>query len=154
MKLLRRSAAEILCGLMLAAASYAQTYWQGTYRFYEKGGKNAGGTTIFIEHYLIVFETDGGPEATLKSDGYQTARSLNCIVRIVKGKLLVYFNHYDGENNMFDVYQRGDLLLTLERKMIAGKTTIITYWGKFTPMIPKNEKSGKVYFARSETQRL
>jgi hypothetical protein len=55
---------------------------------------------------------------------------------------------------MFEPYKPGDLLLTLERKEEKGKSTVLTYWGKFAPAIPGNQKSGKVYFERSvETKR-
>jgi hypothetical protein len=39
--------------------------------------------------------------------------------------------------------------LTLERKTVKGKPVILTYWGKFTPAIEKNGKSGNVYFEKA-----
>ncbi len=50
---------------------------------------------------------------------------------------------------MFEPYSEGDLLFTLERTTAKGKTVILTHWGKFTPSIPKNERSGKVYFEKT-----
>ena len=44
------------------------------------------------------------------------------------------------------------VLLTLERKTEKGKTVLLTHWGKFTPVIPRNEKSGKVYFERTNVK--
>jgi hypothetical protein len=50
---------------------------------------------------------------------------------------------------MFELYEPGDLLFTLERKAGKGKPVILTHWGKFTPNVTKYEKSGKVYFEKS-----
>ena len=44
-------------------------------------------------------------------------------------------------------YKEGDLLLTLERK---SEKEILTFWGKYQPSVPQNEKSGKVYFRKME----
>ena len=153
MKLLGRPTVLVLCVLLLSIASAAQSEWQGTYQFDENGGKNAGGTVIFVTHEISVIDTDGGLAATVKSNGYQTSRDLNCTVKIVGPKMLLYFESY-GDDNIFESYVKGDLLLTLERKAAEGETSIVTHWGKFMPVIPKNEKSGKIYFTKSETTRL
>ena len=138
----------IFVTLLFGAAS-AQTDWKGSYSFDENGGKNAGGIAILITHELNVFDSeDGGLAASIESNGYQTSRNLICTAKVEGSKLMIYFQSY-GENNMFEPYEPGDLLLTLERKTVKGKTTILTYWGKFTPAIEKNEKSGKVYFEKS-----
>jgi hypothetical protein len=134
--------------LLLSIVSNAQTDWKGSYSFSENGGKNAGGTTIFISHELEIFDGGEGLVARLQSNGYQTSADLVCSTKVEGSKLMIYFQSY-GENNMFEPYSPGDLLLTLERKAAKGKYVVLTYWGKFTPSIPKNEKSGKVYFEKS-----
>jgi hypothetical protein len=134
--------------LIFSMHANAQNDWIGLYNFDENGGKNAGGTTIFISHELNIFDGGDGLAATLQSNGYQTSSDLICMAKIAGSKLLIYFESY-GENNMFEPYNPGDLLLTLERKTEKGKPVILTYWGKFTPAIPKNEKTGKVYFEKS-----
>ncbi|MEO8573005.1 MAG: DUF5991 domain-containing protein [Pyrinomonadaceae bacterium] len=136
----------IVIGLLaLSVHANAQNDWKGTYSFDENGGKNAGGTTIFISHELTVFDGDDGLAARLQSNGYQTSTDLICSAKVEGTKLLIYFQSY-GEDNMFEPYGLGDLLLTLERKMEKAKSIVLTHWGKFTPAIPKNAKSGKVYF--------
>lgn len=127
----------------------AQNDWVGTYEFSEDGGKNAGGTAIFVQHDLEIVSGDDGLITFLKSNGYQTSRDLICTTKIEGGKVSIYFESY-GEDNIFESYEPGDLVLTLERKTEKGKTVILTHWGKFTPIIPKNEKSGKVYFTKTE----
>jgi hypothetical protein len=134
--------------LVLALNAAAQTDWKGSYYFGEDGGKNAGGTKMFIEHTLEIFDGDNEIAATLQSNGYQTSADLVCTAKIDGSKLMLYFQSY-GENNMFEKYQPGDLLLTLEKKSVKGKAVILTYWGKFTPAIEKNEKPGKVYFEKT-----
>ncbi|HVE57186.1 MAG TPA: DUF5991 domain-containing protein [Pyrinomonadaceae bacterium] len=134
--------------LLLSLTATAQKEWLGTYVFEEDGGKTAGGTAIFIEHRIDINESDDGLLAAIESDGYQTARELVGTTRIEGGKLLIFFNSY-GENNILEPYKKGDLLLTLERRTEQGKTEILTYWGKFQPVVPKNEKTGKVYFQKS-----
>lgn len=140
----------ILIGLLLlfAVSAAGQKEWAGYYVFEEDGGRNAGGTAIFVSHELTVMETDDGLIAHLESNGYQTSKDLNCKVRVNGNKLEVYFESY-GENNVFEPYSPIDLLFTLERR--KGKPELITFWGKFLPVVPQNEKTGKVYFVRSNS---
>ena len=136
--------------LVFSIHASAQNDWKGTYLFEEDGGKNAGGSAIFISHELSIFDNGDGLAAAFRSNGYQTSTDLICSVKIHGPKIMIHFESY-GEDNMFEPYKAGDLLLTLERKIEKGKTTILTHWGKFTPAIPKNAKSGKVYFERTAT---
>ena len=136
-------------GLLLFSLHVSgQTEWIGSYSFGEDGGKNAGGTVIFISHELEVFDGGEGVAARLRSNGYQTSADLICSTKAVGPKLMIYFQSY-GEDNMFEPHNPGDLLLTLERKTEKGKVVVLTHWGKFTPAIPKNARSGKVYFEKS-----
>ena len=136
--------------LVLSIHANAQNDWKGTYLFEEDGGKNAGGSAIFITHELSIFDSGDGLAATFRSNGYQTSTDLICSVKMQGAKVMIHFESY-GEDNMFEPYKAGDLLLTLERKTEKVKTTILTHWGKFTPAIPKNAKTGKVYFERTAT---
>ena len=135
--------------LITAVVVSAQNSWPGTYTFEEDGGRNAGGTAIFIVHELNVMETDDGLRATLQSNGYQTSKDLVCTAKAAGNKLEIYFEGY-GENNVFESYSPGDLLLTLEKRTVKGKTHLLTFWGKFVPVIPEKPQSGKVFFVRSK----
>jgi len=137
--------------MLFCTAANAQKEWLGSYSFDEDGGKNAGGSAIFIAHQIDVREADDGLMAMIQSNGYQTSKDLICTTKIDGNKLLIYFDSY-GENNMFEPYEKGDLLLTLERRTVKGKTELLTFWGKFTPIVPKNEKTGKVYFYKSSKE--
>lgn len=141
MRKIGRIAQVVAISLFISAIAAGQANWIGSYEFHENGGKTAGGSAILISHQLTVIDSGDGLTATMQSNGYQTSSDLVCTAKVEGSKLLIYFQNY-GEDNMFEPYQPGDLLLTLERK----KTAILTYWGKFTPSVEKNEKSGKVYF--------
>ena len=105
---------------------------------------------MFISHELNVFDDGaGGLAARLESNGYQTSSNLLGSAKVVGSKLTIHFQTY-GEDNMFEPYKAGDLLLTLEQKTEKGRTVILTHWGKFTASMPRNEKSGKVYFERAK----
>ncbi|MEQ1764098.1 MAG: DUF5991 domain-containing protein [Pyrinomonadaceae bacterium] len=145
---MKRAVVSLAFVFVLASLSFAQSEWVGTYTFDEDGGRNAGGTAIFIGHELVVMETDDGLRATLQSNGYRTSKDLVCTAKVRANKLEIYFESY-GEDNVFESYSPGDLLLTLERKTVKGKTEVLTWWGKFGPIIPEKPKTGKVFFVKS-----
>ncbi len=130
----------------------AQSPWLGSYEFTEDGGKNVGGSPIVVSHQIDVMQSDKGLVATIKSNGYQTAVDVLCLVKVNGDKAMFYFEGY-GEDNMFENYQKGQLMLTLESKEPKGKSEILTHWGAFKPGVPKNEKSGKVYFTKVESNK-
>ena len=147
---MRKFALIAISLLVFSIHANAQNDWKGSYLFEEDGGKNAGGSAIFISHELSIFDTGDGLAATFRSNGYQTSTDLICSVKIQGTKIMIHFQSY-GEDNMFEPYKAGDLLLTIERKTEKGKTVLLTHWGKFTPAITKHAKSGKVYFERTDT---
>jgi hypothetical protein len=126
----------------------AQISWAGNYVFSENGGKTVGGTAIFITHEMDISDDHGSLTITIQSNGYQTSRDLVGTAKVEGGRLNIYFESY-GENNTFEPYEQGDLLFSLEKKTIKGKTELLTFWGKFTPTVPKNEKTGMVYFKKT-----
>jgi len=132
-----------------AGTAYAQNSWVGHYVFTEDGGKNAGGTHIMITHEIEISQGENGLIAMIQSNGYQTSRDLVCSAKVESAKLNIYFESY-GENNMFEPYEQGDLLLSLSNQTVKGKAEVITTWGKFTPAIEKNEKTGQVYFRKTQ----
>ena len=146
---MKRAVLSLAFAFICGVAAFAQTEWAGTYSFDEDGGKNAGGTPIYIVHELVLMETDDGLRGTLKSNGYQTSKDLNITTTVKGNKLKIYFDSY-GEDNVFETYSPGDLLLTLEKRTAKGKTELLTWWGKFTPVIPEKPKTGKVFFVRAQ----
>jgi hypothetical protein len=142
-----------LCVIILGFTAFGQAEWIGAYEFEEDGGKTAGGTAIFIRHDLEIIKADEGFIAYLKSNGFQTSIDIVCTAKTVGGKRSLYFESY-GEDNVFEPYEKGELLLTLEIIKTKGKNELVTNWGEFKPVVPKNEKSGKVYFKKVENPSL
>jgi hypothetical protein len=151
MKFLSKISFVFLLSLFLYFTVNAQSEWIGSYQFDEDGGKTVGGTAIFVTHQIDILEGDDGLIAMIQSNGYQTSRDLVGTTKIQGDKLLVHFDSY-GENNVFETYKKGDMLFTLERKTVKEKTEILTFWDKFQPVVPKNEKGGKVYFQKIESK--
>jgi hypothetical protein len=133
--------------LAFSAAAFAQSEWIGSYVFEENVGKTVGGTPILAVHQIDVSEGDDGLIANISSTGYQTSASLICSARVVGPKLEIRFLSY-GEDNLFEPYEEGDLLLTLEAKNVKNKPVLLTTWGKFTPLRESSKKPAQVYFQR------
>ncbi|MGH9946658.1 MAG: DUF5991 domain-containing protein [Pyrinomonadaceae bacterium] len=148
-----RAAAVMFAVLFFCFSAFSQNLWLGTYEFVEDGGKTAGGTVIVVTHQIDVLNSDDGLVATLKSNGYQTSVDLLCLVKVQGAKAMLHFEGY-GDDNIFEPYTKGQLMLTLETKQDKGKNAILTHWAAFKPSIAKNEKSGKVYFARTTNTKL
>ncbi len=123
----------------------AQTNWVGEYSFDEDGGETVGGTKIFVAHTLKIKKTGKNLTAHLYSQGYQTSKDIYADVKTDGNKLMLFYRD-KGKDHYLGDYKKGDHLLTLEKKLIDGKTQILTYWEKFKPIVPANEKSGEVYF--------
>lgn len=136
--------AIILC---LSFVAFAQTNWTGEYFFGEDGGETAGGTKIYIAHTVKITEKDGKPDAHIYSQGYQTSRDIYADVKTAGDKIMFYFRE-KGEDHVLGDFEKGDLLLTLEKKKIGGKEKILTFWNAFIPVLESNEKSGEVYFEK------
>jgi hypothetical protein len=136
----------------LAFSTSAQTNWPGEYFFGEDGGETVGGTKIYIAHTLKIRNDGDKLTAHLYSQGYQTSKDIYADVKTEGNKLRLYFRE-KGKDHVFGDYQKGDLLLSLERKTIAGKDKILTFWEKFQPTVPANEKSGAVYFQRKKIKK-
>jgi len=144
MQFASRTIAALAFVFICSAVAFAQSPLLGIYEFTEDCGKTAGGTGIVINHELQIMDSDKGLVATLKSVGYQTSVDILCLVKVEGNKATLFFEGY-GDDNVFENYSKGQVILSLEDK---GKSSIVTHWGKFKPSVPKNEKTGKVYFVR------
>jgi len=47
--------------------------------------------------------------------------------------------------SMLGLHEIGDILWTLRKE----ENKILTYWGKWSPMLVQNQESGKVYFVKN-----
>lgn len=137
--------------LAISSAAIAQSPWIGSYVFEENVGKTASGTPITAVHQIDVSEGDDGLIATITSNGYQTSADLICAAKVVGKKLEIRFLSY-GENNMFEPYEEGDLLLTLENVTVKNRQILATVWGKFKPLGNYDKKSLPLHFQRIVTK--
>jgi hypothetical protein len=119
--------------------------WEGTYEYSEGGGRSAG-TGMIVTHTLVVHGRGGALLCELDADGYQTSRSLRCDAREEGDKLNLYFRSY-REGNAPAQYEKGQLLLTLERTTVRGKPRLLTYWGAYKPAFDP-ARGGRVCFKR------
>jgi hypothetical protein len=124
-----------------------ETSWEGTYRFSEKPGRDAGPGPMIAEHTIVIYKRGDNLIADIDADGYQTIRRLRCDAKISGSRLTLYFSRY-REDNGFTPYKKGQMLLTLERATVRGKSRILTYWGAYQPIF-RSLKSGRVYFGKA-----
>jgi hypothetical protein len=125
-----------------------QSAWEGIYTFQESGGRTTGGTGEFVEHTLVIHRQGDGLIADIDANGFQTSRSLRCRAKTEGDKLSLYFLSY-REGNVFTPYQKGQLLLTLERSGVGGRSRVLTYWGAYQPAL-SNARGGRVYFKKTK----
>lgn len=125
-----------------------QSDWVGTYTFQEGGGRTAGGTGMFIEHTIKVYQQGENLIADVDAAGFQVSISLRCATKAEGDRLNLYFESY-REDNVTEMYRRRQLLLSLERSTYRGKPRILTYWAAYRPAL-RTAKSGRVYFKKSE----
>jgi hypothetical protein len=124
-----------------------ETSWEGTYRFSEDPGRNAGPGLMIAEHTIVIYKRGDNLIADLDADGYETIRRLRCDAKISGSRITFYFNGY-REDNGFKAYKKGQLLLTLERAIARGRSRILTYWGAYQPIF-RSLKSGRIYFRKA-----
>lgn len=126
--------------------------WLGVYEYTESPGRTAGGTGIVISHEIYVYEEGDRLFARITAQGYQTSRAMRCDARVEGNRLRLYLNRYE-EDNMFEPYRVGELLLTLERRQRGGRTIILTYWHAMQPVsAERRAPNGRVYFRRTRAR--
>ncbi len=136
--------------ILLGTVTFAQTEWVGDYEFIENGGETAGGTKIYIIHKLKINNDGNTLTAHLTGIGYMINLNLYADAKIEGETLKLHFTRKEAGNALGFDPKQGDLLLTLEEKVINGKTQILTYWNKYKAGFPDYETSGKVYFKKTK----
>jgi hypothetical protein len=132
-----------------AGTSQSQTdhsTWEGSYNFQEGGGRTKGSAGEFVEHTIVIRRRGEELIADIDADGFQTSRSLRCSAKAEGDKLSIYFQSY-REGNVFTPYQKGQLMLTLEKTTVKGKVRLLTRWGAYEPALDAPH-SGKAYFRK------
>jgi hypothetical protein len=103
---------------------------------------------MFVEHTIKVYRRGEELIADLDAAGFQVSISLRCVAKAEGDRLNLYFESY-REDNITEPYRRGQLLLSLGRSTVRGKTRILTYWAAYRPAF-QTARSGRVYFKKNE----
>ncbi|MDL2302457.1 DUF5991 domain-containing protein [Lachnospiraceae bacterium OttesenSCG-928-D06] len=116
-------------------------FWVGNYTFYEFAPPNQN------MRYLITIEDEDDLFAYVKIDGFQTIMRMKAKVLINDDEIMLeFYEHYfdeEGNTSIWEVYSKGDILLTLK----VQDDILFTEWGKIQPLMTANEKPGQ-YFTK------
>jgi Family of unknown function (DUF5991) len=142
---------KLLFLLMLSVAfvftANAQGNFVGKYEFFEDGGKNAGGTAIFVGQDLTI-NADGSGKLT--AAGYQTSKEIFFNTKVVGSKLQVLFEKYGEDHSGPTNLEAGSLLLTLEYKTVKKKKVLWTTFAGYTPAVFNAKKGGGIYYKKAK----
>lgn len=131
----------------------ATSSWIGTYEFGDDSGQTAGGSSTLVDRTITIKMSGAKTVAIFSSEGYQSDEKILCDTALDGIKMILIFRGYPGGGvkNAFgvQVYKMGAPLLTLEKRMVKGKTKLLTYWNEFTPN-NVNAKSGTVCFTQAK----
>lgn len=119
--------------------------WTGRYTF-DESAPNAAGSGAQSWSYTINVSVKEGDSlfAIIQVDGFQTMTRIEADVRGTDKNADFIFSKY-GEENMFELFKKGEKLFSLE---INEKNEMITNWDKMKPNVVDNQKSGKVMFKK------
>lgn len=113
--------------------------WVGSYTFYEFAPPNQN------MRYLITIEKEDDSFAYIEIDGFQTLMRIKAKVLTNDNEIMLEFcEHYfdeKGNTSMWEVYAKGDILLTLKEQ----DDMLLTEWGKIQPLLIANEKPGQYF---------
>jgi hypothetical protein len=146
--------------LILAASvsvfAQSEKDWEGFYEFSE--GTPRKGPQMSFSHYVdIEILPENRLNVTFGGTGHYFSRELNCLAKISGNTIMIYYDGSSGKKNYYsynadrlDYLKDGDLLLTLERRRVKRKFVILTFWGKFEPILTR-PPTGRVYFRKSRS---
>lgn len=109
--------------------------WIGNYSFSEIVQPDEN---MFYE--LSIYKENNKYYSKINIDGFQTIQRLLANVEGNDESISIIFDQYLPDN-LFEVYNQGDILLKLERK----QAKLVTNWGKIGP-IDKNHMNSGTYF--------
>lgn len=128
------------------ATGAGRNAWEGTYSYEETRGRTNGDPGAFVEHTIKVYRRGDELIADVDAAGFQTAVSLRCGAEARGNKINFYFRGY-REDNTFEPYRKGQLLLSRERSSAGGRPRLLTHWGAYQPAL-RAGRSGRVYFRK------
>lgn len=120
-----------------SSASKDLSSWVGKYTFYEYAPPDQN-----MWYEISIYTENGNYYATVTIDGFQTNQRYKAEISGDEKAIDLVFSEYLPYNG-FELYTKGDRLLSFEKK----DSQVITYWGEMKPMLISNEEPGKTYFA-------
>lgn len=122
--------------------------WKGKFEYEAYLGRTVGGTGIVINYTIEIQSANASLGAVIKADGYMTNDEIRCDTKTEGNRIKLFFNSYPngGTKNQFDVqlYEKGDLLLSLDKITINRKTRYLATFAKYNTEVKK-----KAYFRKT-----
>jgi Family of unknown function (DUF5991) len=137
----------LIFSVVFVFTANAQSNFVGKYEFFENGGKNVGGTAIFVGHDLSI-NADGSGKLT--AAGYQTSKDMFIKTKTVGSKLQILFVKFGEDQTGPTDLEVDDLLLTIEYKTVKKKKVLWTTFGKYSPAVFEAKKGGGIYYKKSK----
>ncbi len=114
--------------------------WVGDYSFNEYAPPDQN-----MFYSIYIFKEGIYHYAEIYIDGFQTMLRLKARVIENGDGIDLLFDSYLPDN-LFDIYEKGDHLLSLER----SGSKLLTYWALIEPMLSENKAAGGAYFEKAE----
>ena len=111
--------------------------WSGSYSFGESGPENS---LIVMEYGIKIYKENDVFFATIEIDGFQTMTRIKAKVTGDQKQIVFIFEEYLPDN-LYELYNRGDILLGFER----SDKGLITHWRKMTPALTEGSSSGEYF---------
>ena len=118
--------------------------WVGEYSFSESSPPDQN-----IEYFISINQDNNQYYAQINIDGFQTMQRLKARVLGDENYIQLIFEKYLPDN-LFELYDKGDLLLRLKRE----NEEIYTFWEKMNPMLDSNRQSGQICFLSNTDNNL
>ncbi len=116
--------------------------WTGIYKYSESAPTNIGSNQTWA-YELKIYKENGQLKAQLNIDGFQTLVRIQAVAREQNKNLDIILDSYRPEN-IYQPYQKGDLLFTLQK---ISKEKYKIAWNKLQPNLLNTASSE---FERSE----
>ena len=114
--------------------------WVGDYSFTEYAPPDQN-----MFYSIYIYKESTSHYADIYIDGFQTMMRLKAEVIENGNRIDLMFDSYLPDNLM-DIYEKGDHLLSLEK----SGSKLLTYWGEIEPMLSDNIATGGAYFEKAE----
>ncbi len=114
--------------------------WEGDYSFTEYAPQDQN-----MFYSIYIYKENESFFAEIYIDGFQTMMRLKARAAENGNRLDLFFDSYLPDNLM-DIYEWGDYLLSFEK----SGSKLITHWGGIEPMLSESSEASGEYFVKTE----